>query len=217
MVVEPSGRRATSTRRTTLSPSPARIRSTIASVVDQPDELRQIRLFHKALADVNRLRIVQRLADGSATVTELIDHVGLSQPLVSWHIGKLRASGIVGKTFFGWLSPYAGVAVFGGPVFWTDGAEASTGTDTHHYQVLLGAVASLPQRFDLFVEGSPVGERSLAAGLGVKNAYDINQNVIGTEATTPGLDDVTPFADRRGQTLLGYYTSELQLDTFCPG
>jgi DNA-binding transcriptional ArsR family regulator len=84
-----------STRRTALSPSPARIRSTIASVVDQPDDLRQIRLFHKALADVNRLRIVQRLADGSATVTELIDHVGLSQPLVSWHLGKLRAAEIV--------------------------------------------------------------------------------------------------------------------------
>jgi ArsR family transcriptional regulator len=64
-------------------------------VVDQPDELRQIRLFHKALADVNRLRIVQRLANASATVTELIDHVGLSQPLVSWHLGKLRAAGIV--------------------------------------------------------------------------------------------------------------------------
>jgi DNA-binding transcriptional ArsR family regulator len=83
------------TREHPLSPSPARIRSTIASVVDQPDELRQIRLFHKALADVNRLRIVQRLADGSATVTELIDHVGLSQPLVSWHLGKLRAAAIV--------------------------------------------------------------------------------------------------------------------------
>jgi hypothetical protein len=77
-----------------------------------------------------------------------------------------RASGVVGKTFFNWLSPYAGLAVFGGPVFWTDGAKASMGTDTHHYQVLLGAVASLPQRFDLFVEGSPVGERSLSAGLG---------------------------------------------------
>jgi DNA-binding transcriptional ArsR family regulator len=92
MLVETDGQRPWSTH---LSPSPARIRSTIASVVDQPDELRQIRLFHKALADVNRLRIVQRLADGSASVTELIDHVGLSQPLVSWHLGKLRASGIV--------------------------------------------------------------------------------------------------------------------------
>ena len=41
---------------------------------------------------------MQRLADGPATVTELIDHVGLSQPLVSWHLGKLRASGIVTTT-----------------------------------------------------------------------------------------------------------------------
>lgn len=78
-----------------MSPTPARIRSTIASVVDQPDELRDLRVFHKALADVNRLRIVRRLAGGAATVTELIEHVGLSQPLVSWHLGRLRAAGIV--------------------------------------------------------------------------------------------------------------------------
>jgi len=54
-----------------------------------------VRLIHKALADVNRLRIVRRLAQGEATVTELIDHVGLSQPLVSWHLGKLRLAGLV--------------------------------------------------------------------------------------------------------------------------
>lgn len=78
-----------------MSPTPARIRSTIAAVVDQPDDLRELRVFHKALADVNRLRIVRRLAAGDATVGELIDHVGLSQPLVSWHIGRLRAAGLV--------------------------------------------------------------------------------------------------------------------------
>jgi ArsR family transcriptional regulator len=78
-----------------VSPSPARIRSTIASALDQPDDLRELRLFHKTLADVNRLRIVRRLADGPATVTELIEHVGLSQPLVSWHLGKLREVGLV--------------------------------------------------------------------------------------------------------------------------
>ncbi len=76
-------------------PSPARIRSTFATIVDQPDELRELRVFHKALADVNRLRIVRRLADGDATVTELVDHVGLSQPLVSWHLTRLRATGVV--------------------------------------------------------------------------------------------------------------------------
>ena len=78
-----------------MSPSPARIRSTIANVVDQPDDLRELRRFHKVLADVNRLRIVRRLADGPATVTELIEDVGLSQPLVSWHLGKLREVGLV--------------------------------------------------------------------------------------------------------------------------
>jgi DNA-binding transcriptional ArsR family regulator len=76
-------------------PSPAHIRTTVASIVDQPDELRELRVFHKALADVNRLRMVQRLAEGPATVGELIETVGLSQPLVSWHVAKLRTAGIV--------------------------------------------------------------------------------------------------------------------------
>ena len=53
-------------------PTPARFRSTIASIVLQPDDLRELRAFHKALADVNRLRIVRRLADGEASVAELI-------------------------------------------------------------------------------------------------------------------------------------------------
>ena len=76
-------------------PSPARIRATIASVTTATEELRELRAFHKALADLNRLRLVQRLAAGPATVAELTDHVGLSQPLVSWHLGRLRAAGLV--------------------------------------------------------------------------------------------------------------------------
>jgi ArsR family transcriptional regulator len=78
-----------------VSPSPARVRGTIAAAVVQPDDLRQLRAFHKAMADVNRLRIVRRLAHGEATVADLIAHVGLSQPLVSWHIGRLRSAGVV--------------------------------------------------------------------------------------------------------------------------
>ena len=76
-------------------PTPARIRSTIASIVLQPEDLRDLRAFHKALADVNRLRIVRRLAEGEASVTELIEHVGLSQPLVSHHLKRLRAAGLI--------------------------------------------------------------------------------------------------------------------------
>ena len=78
-----------------MAPSPAHFRATLAAVVDPPDELRSLRLVHKALADVNRLRIVQHLAAGDATVTELIQHVGLSQPLVSWHLARLRLAGLV--------------------------------------------------------------------------------------------------------------------------
>ena len=89
-----SATRTTSQRPTTL-PSPAHIRGTVATIVDQPDDLRELRVFHKALADVNRLRIVQRLAQGPATVGELIETVGLSQPLVSWHIGRLKVAGVI--------------------------------------------------------------------------------------------------------------------------
>jgi ArsR family transcriptional regulator len=78
-----------------LSPTPARIRSTIASAVVQPSDLRELRLVHKTLADVNRLRIIRRLAETEASVAELVAQVGLSQPLVSWHIGRLRAAGLV--------------------------------------------------------------------------------------------------------------------------
>lgn len=76
-------------------PSPAHFRGTVAAIVDQPDDLRELRVFHKALADVNRLRMVKRLAEGPATVGDLIDTVGLSQPLVSWHVSRLKAAGIV--------------------------------------------------------------------------------------------------------------------------
>ena len=76
-------------------PTPARFRSTLASIVTQPEELRELRAFHRALSDVNRLRIVRRLAEGEASIAELIAHVGLSQPLVSHHLKRLRVAGLV--------------------------------------------------------------------------------------------------------------------------
>jgi ArsR family transcriptional regulator, arsenate/arsenite/antimonite-responsive transcriptional repressor len=76
-------------------PSPAHIRSTIATLAAPPEDLRAMAVFHKALADPTRLRILQRLANSPGTVTELIDYVDLSQPLVSWHLRRLKAAGIV--------------------------------------------------------------------------------------------------------------------------
>ena len=76
-------------------PSPARIRSTIATITAPPEELREAAVVHKALSDPTRLRMLQRLAEGAGTVSELIDHVDLSQPLVSWHLRRLRVAGLV--------------------------------------------------------------------------------------------------------------------------
>lgn len=44
---------------------------------------------------MNRLRIVRRLAAAPASVADLVAEIGLSQPLVSWHVGRLRAAGLV--------------------------------------------------------------------------------------------------------------------------
>jgi ArsR family transcriptional regulator, arsenate/arsenite/antimonite-responsive transcriptional repressor len=76
-------------------PSSARIRSAIATITDAPHDLREVAVVHKALADPTRLRIVQRLAVGEGTVSDLMRHVHLSQPLVSWHLRRLRAAGLV--------------------------------------------------------------------------------------------------------------------------
>jgi ArsR family transcriptional regulator len=76
-------------------PSPAHIRSTFATLASPPEDLRAVATYHKALADPTRLRLLQRLAAAPATVTELIDVVDLSQPLVSWHLRRLKVAGVV--------------------------------------------------------------------------------------------------------------------------
>ena len=76
-------------------PSPARIRSTIATIAQPPEDLLQAAIVHKALADTTRLRIMARLAEEPATVSDLIELVDLSQPLVSWHLRRLKVAGLV--------------------------------------------------------------------------------------------------------------------------
>lgn len=49
----------------------------------------------KALADANRLRIVEGLSTKCQSVTEIAEEVGLSQPLTSHHLKTLRTAGIV--------------------------------------------------------------------------------------------------------------------------
>jgi DNA-binding transcriptional ArsR family regulator len=59
------------------------------------DVIEAARRVHRALGDTNRLDLVRRLARGPATVSELIESTGLSQPLVSWHLRRLRSAGLV--------------------------------------------------------------------------------------------------------------------------
>jgi ArsR family transcriptional regulator len=58
--------------------------------------LRQAARFFYALKDPLRLRIIVTLARaGEMTVTELVRAVRVSQPLVSWHLARLRAASLV--------------------------------------------------------------------------------------------------------------------------
>ena len=49
----------------------------------------------KFLSDRNRLRILTTLARSETCVCDLIDELDLAQPLVSYHLGKLRKAGLV--------------------------------------------------------------------------------------------------------------------------
>jgi DNA-binding transcriptional ArsR family regulator len=48
-----------------------------------------------AVADASRRALLDALGAGEATVGELVDRLGLSQPQVSKHLGVLRAVGLV--------------------------------------------------------------------------------------------------------------------------
>jgi ArsR family transcriptional regulator len=64
-----------------------------------PDELLEIVAQRfAALADVNRLRILQRLRAGGATVSQLCEELGLSQPNMSAHLAVLRNAALVVAT-----------------------------------------------------------------------------------------------------------------------
>ncbi len=60
------------------------------------DNWRELKMMTRALSDVARLIIVYHLARQEAmTVTRLTELLQISQPLVSWHLRKLRRAGLV--------------------------------------------------------------------------------------------------------------------------
>ena len=58
--------------------------------------LRELKTFYRALGDVTRLRIVQLLAtEGEQAVSEIARRLHVSQPLLTWHLHRLKRSGVV--------------------------------------------------------------------------------------------------------------------------
>jgi DNA-binding transcriptional ArsR family regulator len=59
-------------------------------------DLRRLRTLYRALGDETRLRIIGLLAEvGPLPVNALSLRVGLSQPLISWHLRILRLAGLI--------------------------------------------------------------------------------------------------------------------------
>ena len=59
-------------------------------------DLRELRVFYRALGDETRLRIIGLLAEGGPMpVHALSAGVGLSQPLISWHLRILRLARLI--------------------------------------------------------------------------------------------------------------------------
>ncbi len=59
-------------------------------------DLRRLRTLYRALGDETRLRVIGVLAEvGPLPVRELSARVGLSQPLISWHLRILRLAGVI--------------------------------------------------------------------------------------------------------------------------
>ena len=85
-------------------------------------------------------------------------------PSISYQAFDLRVGALVGTTIAHIFSPYAVGRAFGGPIYWQYGGTDVTGTDAHHYQVGAGLTLAVVRRLNVFAEGIPLGERSLATG-----------------------------------------------------
>ena len=83
------------------------------------------------------------------------------------YIGRdVRLGVAVGKSF-GPVRPYLAARVFGGGFRWEGTSPATTGGDSHLYQVGAGTAIELPwQHLDIVVEAMPLGERSFTGGVG---------------------------------------------------
>jgi ArsR family transcriptional regulator len=67
--------------------------------IEQADAMHSLKAFLKAVADVNRLAILQELGrENGLNVQDLSDRLVLSQPLTSWHLHILKRARLVAPT-----------------------------------------------------------------------------------------------------------------------
>ena len=69
--------------------------TTQAITKTQIKDLRELALHFYALKDVVRLEMLALLAEREWTVNELAEALHKSQPLISWHLRRLKGAGIV--------------------------------------------------------------------------------------------------------------------------
>jgi ArsR family transcriptional regulator len=72
------------------------IRQPVTRTPDNQLDLRRLRGLYRALGDETRLRIIGVLSEfGPMPVNDLSTRVGLSQPLISWHLRIMRLAGLI--------------------------------------------------------------------------------------------------------------------------
>jgi ArsR family transcriptional regulator len=68
----------------------------VALETTHEDELKELSRYFYALKEVWRLRMLEALAGADEiTVSELAERLNISQPLLSWHLRRLRQADIV--------------------------------------------------------------------------------------------------------------------------
>jgi len=77
-----------------------------------------------------------------------------------------RLAAVIGWRLFDFWLPYAGAAVFGGPVFFAPQGQSLTGGDQHHFRLSLGSSFTLPAHLEAFIEIGFLGEQNVLIGLG---------------------------------------------------
>jgi DNA-binding transcriptional ArsR family regulator len=76
-------------------------------MVEAPEDISEVAVLFRGLADPTRLLIVRHLARGEHRVVDLMAHLGLAQSTVSGHLACLRDCGLVSSRAQGRASLYS--------------------------------------------------------------------------------------------------------------